>query len=79
VDDKLRTVIWDFAGEPIAPELLTALEPLTAPPAALVTTLTPYLNADEVAALATRAEMLLKSGRFPLPPRDRRAYPYPPL
>jgi len=79
VDDKLRTVIWDFAGEAIPPELLSALAPLTAPPAALVADLGHYLNPDEIAALALRAEMLLQSGHFPLPPQDRRVYPYPPL
>jgi hypothetical protein len=79
VDDKLRTVIWDFAGEPIAPEYLAALERLTEPPASLVTGLLRYLNAEEVTALANRAEALVETRRFPQPPRDRRAYPYPPL
>jgi uncharacterized repeat protein (TIGR03843 family) len=79
MDDKLRTVIWDFAGESIAPELLAALEPLTAPPAALVADLSRYLNPDEIAALAARAAALFHSGHFPLPPRERRAFPYPPL
>jgi uncharacterized repeat protein (TIGR03843 family) len=79
VDDKLRTVIWDFAGEPIAPELLTALRLMTSPPAALVAELERYLNPDEIAALALRAEALVAEGIFPQPPVDRRAFPYPPL
>jgi uncharacterized repeat protein (TIGR03843 family) len=79
VDDKLRTVIWDFAGEPISPEHLSALQQMTAPPAALVTELRRYLNADEVAALALRAEILVAAATFPEPPPGRRAFPYPPL
>jgi uncharacterized repeat protein (TIGR03843 family) len=79
VDDKLRTVIWDFAGEPIPPEYLAALQRLTSLPAALVADLQRYLNADELAALALRAETLTAAAVFPQPPADRRAFPYPPL
>ena len=79
VDDKLRTVIWDFAGEPISFAHLSALQQMIAPPAALVANLRHYLNADEVAALTLRAEILVASGTFPEPPPGRRAFPYPPL
>jgi len=79
VDDKLRTVIWDFAGEAITPEHLTALHRLISPPAAVVAKLDDYLNTDEIAALALRAEALVTGAVFPQPPTDRRAYPYPPL
>jgi hypothetical protein len=79
VDDKLRTVIWDFAGEPIAPEHLSALRQLTKPPAALVAALGCYLNSEEVAALILRAKALISACTYPQPPNDRRAYPYPPL
>jgi uncharacterized repeat protein (TIGR03843 family) len=79
VDDKLRTVIWDFAGEPISPEHLSALRQMIAPPAALVAELQRYLNADEVAALVRRAKILVAAGTFPEPPPGRRAFPYPPL
>jgi hypothetical protein len=79
VDDKLRTVIWDFAGEPISPEYLSALQGMTALPTALIADLRQYLNADEVAALARRAELLVAAAVFPQPPPDRRAFPYPPL
>ncbi len=79
LDDKHRTVIWDFAGETIPPELLAALGPLTTPPATLVADLERYLNPDEIAALARRASNLVTLGSFPEPPADRRAFPYPPL
>jgi len=79
VDDELRTVIWDFAGQSIPPDLLPALGRLITPPADLVAELQPFLNPGEIEALALRAEMLVKMGTYPLPPADRRAFPYPPL
>jgi len=80
VEDKLRTVVWDFAGEDIPPELLSALGSLrSALTSNLSVDLQPYLSPDELAALAARADLLLASGKFPLLPEDRRAYPYPPL
>lgn len=81
-EDKLRTVIWDFAGEPIPTELLSALEHLRAelqPGCNLHTALLSYLSPAEIAALDVRAEALLAAGTFPQPPAYRRAYPYPPL
>jgi len=81
-DDKLRTVIWDFAGESIPDNLLS---PLRSSLVRLSSTLgwrgllEPYLSPDEVTSLQSRAEALLASRVFPLPPADRRAFPYPPL
>jgi uncharacterized repeat protein (TIGR03843 family) len=94
-EDKLRTMLWDFAGEPIPEDLLATLRAFrstlryaqgrllhparSAPHAPLSTTLAPYLQPDELAALAARADRLLADPVFPHPPEDRRAYPYPPL
>jgi uncharacterized repeat protein (TIGR03843 family) len=78
VEDKLRTVIWNFAGEPIPVDLLAALASLRAKEA-LPAFLAPFLNPEEVAALVQRAETLLAAGRFPFPPGDRRAFPFPPV
>jgi len=81
-EDKLRTVIWDFAGEAIPPDLLI---PLAALPPALTGTsglradLGRYLSPGEIAALQKRAKALLAKPVYPHPPRDRRAYPYPPV
>jgi hypothetical protein len=74
-EDKLRTVIWDFAGEPIPGSLLTRLSRLSACRADLQR----YLSPGEVTALQSRAEALLAGRVFPHPPADRRAFPYPPL
>ena len=79
VDDKLRTVIWDFAGEALPSEYLPDVKKLVDPSPALQRALQPFLNPDEIAALALRAETLLYEGTFPLPPSDRRSFPYPPL
>ena len=79
VEEKLRTVIWDFAGEPIAEEYLEAIRCLVIPSASLVAELTHYLNLDEIAALSLRAEALVAGAVFPQPPLERRAFPYPPL
>lgn len=81
-EEKLRTVLWDFAGEPIPGDLLRCLEPvpaLLASGSGLRAALRAYLSARELGALAGRARSLLGARRFPAPPRDRRAYPYPPV
>jgi hypothetical protein len=78
VEDKLRTVIWNFSGEPIPVDLLAALDSLRAN-RDLPVLLTPYLRPEEVAALVQRAEALLATGQFPFPPEDRRAFPFPPV
>ena len=77
-EDKLRTVIWNFAGEPIPVDLLAALASFRAKEA-LPALLAPFLNPEEVAALLQRAETLLLAGWFPFPPEDRRAFPFPPV
>ena len=81
-EDKLRTVIWDFAGQPLAPELVTslqALRPCLNVSAPLHASLSRYLTQAEIAALDRRARALLAYGAFPYAPNDRRAHPYPPL
>jgi hypothetical protein len=80
VEDKLRTVIWDLAGEAIPPELLQDLNhiiPALSPGEALHRALRPHLLRAEIDALQQRAQSLVVSETFPLPPEDRRAYPWP--
>ncbi len=82
IDEKLRTVIWDFAGEVIPPDLLSCLQRLQMqlhPDSELYDHLSLYLRASEIRALADRAEHLLSEPVFPLPPDDRRVYPWPPV
>ncbi len=74
-EEKLRTVIWDFAGEQIPNELIAALSQTDSWPGVLG----PYLSPVEIATLLSRAERLCKSKTFPRPLQGRRAYPYPPV
>jgi uncharacterized repeat protein (TIGR03843 family) len=79
-EDKLRTVIWDFSGEHLPPELISALEKFrSALHSGLSAALQEYLTLEELAALNARLEILLSSRIFPQPPEDRRPFPYPPV
>lgn len=72
-DFKLRTVIWDFAGDPIGVELLDIVRPLATSVPLDVAAL---LDDDEVAALSKRAQLLVDLGHFPVDDTGRR-YPWP--
>jgi hypothetical protein len=74
-DNKLRTVIWDFANQPIPDNLLAPLALTSSWSALLESCLTP----KEIRALILRAEILYATKIFPRAPRDRRAFPYPPI
>lgn len=74
-ENKLRTVIWDFAGQEISEDLLAPLSQ-TEDWSALFES---YLSPKEISALQRRAKRLAASRTFPFPPRDRRAFPYPPI
>lgn len=70
VEPKLRTVLWDLAGEPIPADILHAIEALVPrlhPQGDLAQALRPYLSAAEIAALRQRAQTLLTTKRYPLP------------
>ena len=79
-EPKLRTVIWEFAGEPVPEDLRARLrtiaEELRDGP--LRTAMTQLLSPAEVDAAARRARLLARSGRYPLP-SSRRPYPWPPV
>jgi len=80
VEDKLRTVVWDRAGEPIPADLLADVQRVLSslsPGNQLYRTLEPHLQIIEIEALRDRAEGLLAMEVFPRPPEDRRAYPWP--
>ena len=78
-ENKLRTVIWDFAGKPIPGELCATLHTLLSGSSSLLTDLRPYLSPPEISALTRRAKALLSAKVFPRLPSDRRVYPYPPV
>ncbi len=79
-EDKLRTVVWDYAGDPIPEELLEdvrVLIPQLEPDQPFYKALAPHLLSEEIQTLQRRAMALVEEGFFPLPPEDRRAYPWP--
>ena len=74
VDPKLRTVIWDFGGEPIPKALLDDVRRLVADP--LPDALASLLAPAERDALVRRGRALIASGTFPLDSSGMR-YPWP--
>lgn len=82
VEEKLRTVIWDFAGEPIPEDLraaLNAFRKMLNSPSTLSDHLKLHLAPEEIAMLTHRADHLIEMEHLPFPPNDRRAYPFPPV
>ncbi|WP_369201287.1 SCO1664 family protein [Streptomyces sp. PU-14G] len=82
VDDKLRTLLWGWAGEKLTGEALEALRTLSgrlAAGAPLATRLAELLTDAEVEAVRKRVEALLSSGTHPLPSGDWPAIPWPPV
>jgi len=82
VDDKLRTVVWDFGGQEIPAEIIASVVSLIdqlKEGSRLHTKLLRYLRAGEVSALIARSRRLCETGWFPMPPSARRSYPWPPV
>lgn len=71
---KLRTVIWEFAGEPLPEPVLADLAALGGK---LPGRLCEWLSAGEMEALSARAARLVRRGRFPVPDPDTYHYPWP--
>jgi uncharacterized repeat protein (TIGR03843 family) len=71
---KVRTVLWDFAGEPIPADVAQALTSLLDD--GLTDALEPLLDPTEHAAVLQRTRALLSNGVFPHDPTGRR-YPWP--
>jgi hypothetical protein len=73
-DYKVRTVIWEFAGDPIDDQLLDRLAPLATevPP-----DMADLLADDEVEAISRRAGSLLMERVLPAESATYRSYPWP--
>lgn len=81
-EEKLRTVVWDFSGESIPPDLLADLNRLAEQlkeGTPLYAGLQVCLRPGEISALAGRARRLVENNTFPAPPASRRSYPWPPV
>jgi uncharacterized repeat protein (TIGR03843 family) len=73
-DPKLRTVIWEFGGDPLDEELL---EPIAKLARSVPLELAVLLDDDEVEAMQERASAVVRRGVFPNPRQDYRSYPWP--
>ena len=72
-DFKLRTVVWEFGGEPINAALIAAVSRIVDRVPLEIATL---LADDEVEAMLKRAEWLTENPVFPIDQSGRR-YPWP--
>ena len=77
-EDKLRTVLWQWANEPFTGDEIALLERAQSEIAGeLGQQLLPYLTEAEIKGTARRVADLLDSGTFPLPNPDWPAVPWP--
>ena len=76
VEPKLRTVIWDFAGEPLPRDVVKDLRGLLA--TGLPAPVAELLDPEEGAALLARTRALVEDGRFPAD-ESGYGYPWPPV
>ena len=78
VDDKLRTVLWQWADEPFTSQEIALLKKAQSSLSGeLGQLLTPLLTEQEIAQTMRRVADLLSSGTFPLPNPDWPAVPWP--
>ncbi|MEO6794817.1 MAG: SCO1664 family protein [Mycobacterium sp.] len=81
IEDKLRTVLWGWAGKPLqdmANDCLQAVSRLAdALEGALACALEPHLTADEIEALRWRTRDLLEHPVMPGPDDRHRPIPWP--
>ena len=80
VDPKLRTLLWQWAGEPLTDDAVDVLSALRAQfEGALGDRLHELLTTREVRRTVRRIEHLLRDGCHPWPDEDRPAIPWPPI
>jgi uncharacterized repeat protein (TIGR03843 family) len=76
VENKLRTVLWGWIGEPLSVDESAAVRRV-AEDARLARTLSGLITAAEVTAFLVRAQDLLAAGKFPEPSAEWPAIPWP--
>ncbi len=78
---KLRTVLWQWRGQRLAPASIAALDRLRRQfdDGTLAAALSAWLTPAEVKATARRVELLLEHKVHPFPPDDWPAVPWPPV
>ena len=80
VEDKLRTLLWQWRGDPLPDDAVETLGLLRADlEGTLGDALHALLDRREVRATKRRIDRLLASGRYPLPSGEWPAIPWPPF
>lgn len=81
VEDKVRTLLWQWEGDPVPESLVPDLERLSTAVdgASLHSALRALLDTTEISALARRVDRLLTARRLPGPSPDWPAIPWPPF
>ncbi|MFI9173391.1 SCO1664 family protein [Streptomyces lincolnensis] len=81
-ENKLRTLLWGWAGEPLTDEavaVLTSLQQGLTASGALTERLTGLITAAEIDGTRARVDALLASGKHPEPSGEWPAIPWPPV
>jgi uncharacterized repeat protein (TIGR03843 family) len=77
VEDKLRSVLWQFAGESLTNDEKSVLKQII--DYDLKSVLADYLSRKEIDAITLRAKKLVNESVLPIPATDRPAIPWPPV
>lgn len=79
VEEKLRTVLWGFAGQQIPQAIVDDLRGARiALGGQLGERFAADLSEPELEAMLRRIESLIETGMHPVPPEDRHSIPWPP-
>lgn len=80
-EPKLRTVIWDFIGDPLEDDVRADVRRLAVDlrEGPLRDELANLLSEPELEALESRAHEVAAMARFPEPGEDHRPFPWPPI
>lgn len=81
-EDKLRTVLWQWRGEPLTDDAVRVLRRLheqLSDGGSLAVALGELLSDEEVSATRVRVDRLLRGAIHPYPPEHWPAVPWPPI
>ena len=78
-EDKLRTVLWQWMGEPLNTQEWETLQSIIDRFDSFAEEVSDLLSQPEIAATRERVERLMAEGVFPKPSEDWPAVPWPPI
>jgi uncharacterized repeat protein (TIGR03843 family) len=76
-ENKLRTVLWGWMGEPLPEDVVAMLKTLRSGLDDVSVAVADHITTAEVRALRHRLDDFLAAGEFPAPSTDWRAIPWP--